>query len=29
MSISFDQALRLSGLRPRDIVADGLWRRQQ
>lgn len=27
MSLSFDQALRLAGLRPREIVADGKWRR--
>ena len=27
MSIGFEQALRRSGLRPRDIVADGLWKR--
>jgi len=25
--MTFEQALRLSGLRPRDIVADGQWRR--
>jgi len=25
--MTFDQALRLAGLRPRDVVADGMWRR--
>ena len=27
MSLSFDQAMRLAGLMPRDIVPDGRWRR--
>lgn len=27
MSISFDQALRLAGLRPREVTPDGKWRR--
>lgn len=27
MSLSFEQAMRLAGLNPRDVVADGKWRR--
>ncbi len=27
MSLSFEQAMRLAGLHPRDVVADGKWRR--
>jgi putative DNA primase/helicase len=27
MSLSFEQSMRLAGLRPRDVVADGKWRR--